>query len=142
MLVNKRTVSATMSERVLNAEYIKHRGFAFERIESGKFNIVPTEGLFSMLYVFVFKFQALYIDDRCRLVSKIRLLHIILMDFYLVLILLAGLVFVFTGAFESAMLTMFAAFMLVSVIVLQLFAVQFLAFNEIESALRRAEYVG
>ncbi len=139
-LVNKRTLSATIAGKVANASQIKHQGYVFDKIESGKFVVVPMDGIFSVFYIVVFHFQVQQVDGTCKLISKLRLLQVIFIDFILSLLILVGAIQLFSGAFQSSLMVLIMIAMLCSFLIIQMLAFQFLAFNEIESALRRADF--
>jgi hypothetical protein len=67
-------------------------------------------------------------------------LQVIFIDFVLSLLILVGVIQLFSGAFQSSLMVLIMIAMLCSFLIIQMLAFQFLAFNEIESALRRADF--
>lgn len=102
--VTKRTLSASISERIAIAKRIKHPSYAFERMDDGTYNVAPTKKVgFNLMGAILFRLELKPIKGKYALITKLRLPTMI----YAVMLEVAMLVFSVLAVVEGIPVAVF-----------------------------------
>lgn len=133
----KRTLSASISERIASAKRIKHLTYAFEKLKDGTYNVAPKKWAgFNMIGVLFFKLELEPIDGKYALITKMRFIPKI----YVLIIEILALVYAVLSIIEGkwVFLLLIPFIVLITVMLFSLFRYFFVDFDY---DMRWAEFV-
>jgi hypothetical protein len=123
-----------MSERIANASNIKHPSYTFEPSEGGGYHVTIMEGALSLFNLAVFKYELQQVNGSYILASTLRRFQVIYIESFYVLTILVGIL-------KGQWLMILVLLLFVVFTLLLLITARHIAFNDIEHALRQAEYI-